>query len=215
MLGRIAIGALIFTNALFPAQYDIVKSPVYFQPTVFLITNNELAIEETKDEPLEETCDNVASNIDTMTEISLPDNKNNGFKTYMDYRAITDTSSNQWGLQQEAYTDEYGIRKVGDYYCVALGSAFSTRIGDKFLIKLEDGQEFKAILADQKSDLHTDETNKYMQLSDDRINIVEFLVDTSQLEYMAKIMGDISYLSHGGFEGKIISIVKEGENSND
>lgn len=215
MLGKITLGALIFTNALFPAQYDIVKSPVYFQPTAFLITNNELAVEENKDETLKESSDDIASDTGIMTEISLPDNKNNGFKTYMDYRAITDTSSKQWELQQEAYTDEYGMRKIGDCYCVALGSAFSTRIGDKFLIKLEDGQEFRAILADQKSDLHTDETNKYMQLSGDRINIVEFLVDTPQLEYMAKIMGDVSHLSHGELKGEITSIAKEGEISND
>ena len=43
--------------------------------------------------------------------LPLPD-VNTEFKTYMDYRTITDTSSAQYDLQQHAYTDSQGIRRV-------------------------------------------------------------------------------------------------------
>ena len=45
------------------------------------------------------------------------------FKCYEDYRALTDTTSLQYQLQQEAYTDEAGHRKVGHRYCIAVGTA--------------------------------------------------------------------------------------------
>ena len=174
-----------------------IESPIYIQPQTFQVE------EKTKEE----------KDIEIKNEIiALPDNEDNAFKTYMDYRAITDMNSKQWKLQQEAYTDEYGMRKVGDYYCVALGSAFSKKIGTKFIITLENGEQIKAILADQKSDLHTDKSNKYMELSGNRINIVEFIVDMSKLESSSKIMGDVSHISHGNFDGKIISIEKENTN---
>lgn len=138
--------------------------------------------------------------------ISLPSNNNNSFKTYMDYRAITNRSSKQWKLQQEAYTGEHGIRMIDEYYCVALGSAFSNKIGAKFEITLKDGQTFKAILADQKSDLHTDATNKYMKLANGKINIIEFVVETEKLESLPRAMGDISHTSNGMFDGEIVEI---------
>ena len=47
---------------------------------------------------------------------------NNSFKAYMSYTAITNTSSPQYKLQQQAYTGNYGIRMVDDRYCIAVGS---------------------------------------------------------------------------------------------
>lgn len=142
----------------------------------------------------------------TYRTIAVPSHADNSFKTYMDYRAITDHTSQQWKLQEKAYTDDKGLRKVGDYYCVALGSAFSSEIGAKFEITLEDGQTFKAILADQKADRHTDTTNKYRQLDNGKINVVEFIVDTNKLENLPKVMGDVSHVSDGEFAGEIIEI---------
>lgn len=138
--------------------------------------------------------------------LEVPNHDDNSFKTYMDYRAITDRSSKQWKLQQEAYTNEYGFRMVDDYYCIALGSAFSNKIGAKFEITLQNGQTFKGILADQKSDLHTDKTNRYMELSNGKINVVEFIVETEKLEKLPRIMGDVSHTSSGLFDGEIVEI---------
>ena len=80
--------------------------------------------------------------------MSLPSQTSGEFKTYMSYKAITDTSSDQWKLQQQAYTDSDGFRKVGNDFCVAIGQHYSKTVGDrKFYIKLDSGIEFTAIVS--------------------------------------------------------------------
>lgn len=230
MIMKVALGALLAANiigspvqdfeALIPNYFqlpadlyviaDCDEEKVDIQPEKVDIENQKVDIESNKTNDKTKEKPSTKKKVKkTYKKISLPSNENNDFKTYMDYRAITDRSSKQWQLQQEAYTDNYGMRKIGSYYCVALGSAFSSKIGTKFVITLEDGQSFKAILADQKSDLHTDSTNKYMPLSNGNINIVEFIVDSPKLESFAKRMGDVSHVSHGKFDGKIVGIKKE------
>lgn len=127
--------------------------------------------------------------------------ESNTIKSYMDYRHITSTISDQYKLQQNlAYTGNYGIRMVGERYCVAVGSYYTTTIGQYIDIELENGNVIKAILADCKDDAHTDATN--------RINpngsVVEFIVDTPALDYIAKTMGDISYVDD--WNSKVVNI---------
>lgn len=141
-----------------------------------------------------------------VVEAFLPETKDSSFKSYMDYRTITDSTSRQWQLQQEAYTDENGIRKVGDYYCVALGSGISSEIGEKFEICFDTGQIIKVILADQKADRHTDATNTFLDLGDGRINVIEFVVETEIMPEIVQVMGDISYMPNDLFEGEITEI---------
>ena len=88
--------------------------------------------------------------------------ENNSRKTYMDYRKITDTSSEQYKLQQnkDCYTTDTGLRKVNEYYCIAVGTHYSNNIGDKLIVHMENGESFKAIVADIKDNKHTDETNR-------------------------------------------------------
>lgn len=133
-------------------------------------------------------------------EMDLPENVTGEFKTYMDYRCITSVGSAQYELQQQAYTDENGFRRIGDDYCVALGSAYGTEIGTTYSIVLDSGIEFTAILAECKDNKHTDSTNRYIEKNH---NIVEYLVDTNKLNELALNMGDVSY---AGFEGKITKI---------
>ena len=127
--------------------------------------------------------------------------KNNTIKSYMDYRYISAKASNQYKLQKSlGHTGNYGVRMVGDRYCVAVGSYYTTTIGQYIDIELENGYVIKGILADCKDDAHTDSTN--------RINpngsVVEFVVDTNALDYTAKIMGDISYVDN--WNSKIVNI---------
>jgi len=132
--------------------------------------------------------------------MDLPDNVTGEFKTYMDFRCITNTSSKQWELQQLAYTGEYGFRKIGDKYLVALGTGYTKTVGDEFHITLDSGIEFDVIVGDLKSPQHTDDTNRYIEKNG---NITEFIVDTNILNETALAMGDVSY---AGFVGKIIKI---------
>ena len=128
-------------------------------------------------------------------------NINTSFKTYMDYRTITDKSSRQWKLQQSAITDSQGFRKVGEYFLCALGSYYSTNIGDKFKITLDSGNIILVILGDCKADIHTDKTNRYIPKNK---NVVEFIVDSNKLDKSVKAMGSVGVLD--GFKGRIVKI---------
>ena len=130
----------------------------------------------------------------------VPDN--NTMKTYMDYRTITLKDSKQYKLQKFlAYTDADGIRMVNGRYCIAVGSYYTTTIGQYIDVELENGKVIKGILADCKADEHTDSTN--------RINpngsVVEFVVDVDTLNGTAKKMGDISYIN--GWNSKVVNII--------
>ena len=133
--------------------------------------------------------------------------KNSSRKTYMDYRKITDTSSEQYKLQQnkDCYTTDTGLRKVNEYYCIAVGTYYSENIGDKLIVHMENGESFKVIVADIKDDKHTDETN--MQHRKDG-SVIEFVVDTKKLPELVRKMGDISYMNET-FKGEIKAIIKE------
>lgn len=125
------------------------------------------------------------------------------YKCYMDYRTITDTSSPQWQLQQGAWTDEDGLRRVDDRYCVALGSAFGSMIGTNYIIELETGEMLRCVLADQKADRDTNAEHT----ADMNGAVVEFVVDTPCLSDTVRSMGDISYIE--GFNGKVEKIYEE------
>lgn len=133
---------------------------------------------------------------------TVPDVDSN-FKSYMDYRCITNTSSDQYKLQQKCYTDDNGLRVYDGYYAVALGTYYSSTIGDKFHITLDTGEEFDVIVGDVKADCDTDKTNRYVPVNG---NIIEFIVDTKKLPKDVRFMGTVSALDD--FEGSVTSIEK-------
>lgn len=123
------------------------------------------------------------------------------FKSYMDYRTITNQGSYAYKLQQQAVTDENGLRKIDDYYCVAMGTHYG-KVGDKLYIETDEGACWKVILADIKSDKHTDSTNSYT-LSNGCM--MEFIVDTRQMPGSIKRSGTVNGL---GFQGNITVVKK-------
>jgi hypothetical protein len=133
-------------------------------------------------------------------ELELPKEADGKFKTYMDYRRITDKTSKQWELQQRAWTEERGFRKIGEHFLVAVGTFYADEVGKELLIEFEDGQKIKAIVGDIKQDKHTDSTNRYVPVNG---NIVEFIVDVEKLDPEVIRRGDVSWL---GLNGKITSI---------
>ena len=173
------------------------------------INNNVIIPAEVNDNSQNDTeivCEEVEAETETRNIITLPSIEENSFKTYMDYRMITDTSSKQWEMQQSAYTDENGLRKIDDYYCVALGSGISDKLGNKFKITFESGETIKVIAADQKADRHTDSTNTYMDLGNGRINIIEFIVHTEKMPSIVRTMGDVSHMPGDKFYGNIVEM---------
>lgn len=104
------------------------------------------------------------------------------FKAYMDYQCITDTNSVQYSLQEQAYTDDRGFRRIGDDYCVALGTGLTSGCGERFLITLDSGYSFTAIVSDIKADIHTDSSNCYAPRGENAGNIVEFIIDSDNAD---------------------------------
>lgn len=119
-----------------------------------------------------------------------------GMKSYMPYsvgdKSIFTQSSNQYKLQELCNTGNHGIRQYKGRYCVAIGSYFGTAIGQYFDLILENGVSIPCIMADQKADCHTDDSN-IITVSNGCMT--EFVVDFDNLNSDAKRMGDISYCS--------------------
>ena len=165
----------------------------------------------------ESTTQKVTTTNETITEVetsksaqsgtySIPDNGGR-FKSYTNYRLLSKNSS-QWNkiqCHENAYTDGNGLRKVGNYYCVAMGSYYSTTLGDTFEITTEGGT-FQVVICDFKANQHTDSTNRYTTHNG---CVIEFYVDMNTLNSTARRMGDISY-ADSQFSGRITSITKTG-----
>jgi hypothetical protein len=140
---------------------------------------------------------------------------NNSFKSYLGYNKITDTCSNQYKLQQFAYTNSNGLRMVENRICIALGSYYSHDVGQYVDVYMKNGEVLKCIVADCKNDAHTDKNNQ--QHFDG--SVVEFIVDISIVENLLMTpygcSGDISDIS-SEFEGEIsfIRIYEERYNYN-
>lgn len=128
------------------------------------------------------------------------ENIGGSFKSYTNYKCLS-RQSEQWEIQTQAYTDQNGMRKIGDAYLVALGSYYGTQLGTRYRVTLVNGNVFDVILCDCKKDIHTDNQNQ-STISDG--SILEFYVDTSILNRGAKISGDISSIQF--FAGDIASV---------
>ena len=142
------------------------------------------------------------------TEYDIP-NYETSFKTYMDYRCITDKTSAQYMLQMEAYTDDMGLRKYEDHYIVAMGTYYSDNVGDTFKITLDNDISFNVIIGDIKADCHTDSKNMYSPVYDQNgnfvsANVIEFIVDTKKLDRSVKRLGTIE--AYDDFKGNIVKI---------
>ena len=148
----------------------------------------------------------IVSNQTIIQEFATP-STDGSFKSYTNYKLLNHRSPQWTKIQcnENAYTDENGLRKVGEYYCVAMGSYYTKTLGDLFEIQTEYGS-FKVIICDFKSDTHTDVNNQYTLHNG---CVVEFYVDTVTLHPTAKKMGNISYVNDN-FKGKIVAVNKLG-----
>ncbi len=172
-------------------------SSLYF----FSFCLNGEVVEEKQKEIIQVSTTNadVEPNVEALT---VPDEVTGEFKTYMDYRTITSRSSIQWQLQQQANTNEVGLREIEGRVLVAVGTHYAEKAGQILRIHLDTGIVFEAIVGDIKQDKHTDETNRYVVKNG---NIVEFIVDKNKINNTTKVTGDVSYC---GYEGKVIKIEK-------
>lgn len=145
----------------------------------------------------------------TYTPYDVP-NINSSFKTWMDYRAITNRDSAQYKyIQRWGWPDDNGFMRCGgerdlgitdDYYLIALGSYYGTEIGTKYKITTDTGSVFYGALADCKADCDTDSKHRYSYNND----VVEFIVDSRCLDKTVKLFGSANV--YMPLNGKIASI---------
>lgn len=136
--------------------------------------------------------------------------------TYMDYRAITDTTSKQYQLQQDPYciVNEQGFLIYRDnWYVVAMGSYWG-KVGDKFIVHLKNGELIPVIIGDIKADKDTDRLN-YAHGADG--HVLEFLIDSSSSEMARKGMCRLGLVNkvYEKWDSKIISVLKMEERCGD
>lgn len=133
--------------------------------------------------------------------MSVPDIGN--IKTYMDYTKICKNSKQgKIVYATQAWTDEDGLRRWEDYYCVALGSYYGN-VGDKFWIETANGNKYKIIKADEKANKHTDASNRYTVATK---CMIEWIVETNKLNYFVKNSGNINNVEK--VSGNIVKITK-------
>lgn len=132
--------------------------------------------------------DNELSGNTSYSKERLPKGHTNMFMG-MPHWKITDKSSDQYALQQECVTGDWsGIRMydTGEgscyYYCVALGTAYGTDIGDTWRVTLRNGSEFNVILAEYKHDITDPDPNDFGDPchnydEQDCTNVLEFIYD--------------------------------------
>lgn len=115
-------------------------------------------------------------------------NLDNSFKSFMDYRMITDTSSPQYKLQQHAYTNKDGLREYEGMLMIAIAGY---NVGDQLKLILDNGKELEVIVGDIKANtgcLHEDGS------------LVEFIVYTPELSPKVCLHGDLSVLYKGNIQ---------------
>ena len=197
---------------IYERQVDILQNE---NDTYYAIGDmaNYLADEINKIEPnityVEDiSCKSGVKSKSNNSEYDIPD-YDTSFKTYMDYRTITDKSSAQYMLQREAYTDDMGLRKYGDHYIVAMGTYYSDNVGDTFKITLDNDKSFNVIIGDIKANCHTDSQNMYSPVYDNNgnlisANVIEFIVDANKLDRSVTKLGTVS--AYDNFKGNIVKI---------
>jgi hypothetical protein len=156
----------------------------------------------TRAQTTETVTEATTKSIESTTQPQAQSSNFGRFKSYTDYRMLS-RSSAQWKLQEQAYTDENGLRKIGDAYLVAMGSYYGKTLGTKYQVTLSSGSSFTVMLCDFKSDRHTDAAH---QVCTTNGSVIEFYVDTNAMPSIVRQMGSVGALDK--FSGGIVSIEK-------
>lgn len=136
-------------------------------------------------------------------------------KTYMDYRAVTNTSSTQyWYIKNQMEVDpKTGFLLDEDGFIgVALGSYYGD-IGDRFYITLETGVVLPVVKIDEKAGKDTDETGCY-QIHDG--SVIEFVIDRDIAnEYYGHYPNGLvlqgNFNNYSTYKGVIVKVEKVSE----
>lgn len=134
----------------------------------------------------------------------------------MPYTTITNKRSEQWALQLQAFTGEYGIRCYSDgdrtYFLAAMGSAYGREIGTAFRVTLKCGTELYVMLGEFKDDGSDPNFLGHPTKHADGYDVtcvLEFIYDAEKIDSRALQAGNFCNIEHfGGLHGDGGDIVK-------
>jgi hypothetical protein len=159
------------------------------------IDESDSSIEyEESESSSEETEENESTNVKKSIYVGSQDLR----FSYMDWRTITDQTSDQWKLQNWYSITDWttGIRTVNGRYSVAVGSTVSVEKGRYIDVYLENGTIIPCVISDTKADYDT-WGNEGIVGNDG--SVIEFIVDTDVMSVIdigsVSDMGDYKYLS--------------------
>lgn len=155
--------------------------------------------EDYEEEPVEETYEEEP--VEEYYGDYIPTGSDVATKPWMDFRAVTDTSSVQYSLISQAVIEADGRLTIDGYTLVAMGANWGY-VGEK-MIAIIGGREVPIIKADEKQNRHTLNGEGWYGMDG---HVLECIVDTNSLEEMALVMGDCDYLPH--MNGIVSAIVK-------
>lgn len=190
---RVGRGVLPFAN-------DSISSSTRPEPEADVIEEPYEPYEPAEEpyEPVEETYKEPSEETYECTGWAASGSSN---KPYMDFRAVTDTSSTQYALIQQAVIEPDGRLTIDGYTLVAMGHNWGY-VGEK-MIAIIGGREVPIIKADEKQNIHTLNGEGWYGMNG---HVLECIVDTNTLEEMALVMGDCDYLSY--MNGPVTEIIK-------
>lgn len=144
------------------------------------------------------------------------------FSPYMDYKMVTDTSSNSYQTlnSEKLYIDDNGLCRYSvdddqftidgkDDYVIALGTYYKEKgkTGQRYLIHTTGGY-YTAIAGEEKADEHTDDYHMFVRHGENGqyAGMIEFLVDTNYLDSDIRAMGTVTACDDPVLQGEILGI---------
>lgn len=144
------------------------------------------------------------------------------FSPYMDYKMVTDTSSNSYQTlnSEKLYIDDNGLCRYSvdddqftidgkDDYVIALGTYYKEKgkTGQRYLIHTTGGY-YTAIAGEEKADEHTDDYHMFVKHGENGqyAGMIEFLVDTDYLDSDIRTMGTVTACDDPVLQGEILGI---------
>ncbi|MFV0275368.1 MAG: hypothetical protein ACK5HL_03945 [Bacilli bacterium] len=190
----------------------IVYISIYICVFSFIIINRPISAEK----PITFSSENVNLNkqLDVETFIqeyeseSIEICSNSSIKTYMDYKAITNTKSKQYkyiknNMIVDSTTGLLKHKENKDIIGIALGSYFGP-IGSMYEFTLSSGKVLKVVKVEAKSDAHT-YNGCYHRVDN---SVLEFVIDTRKFKNYkgGKILGNFGLYDE--YAGNIVNIRK-------
>lgn len=203
LLIMILISTNIYTHFYFKNECEQLEE----LNSILSLTINEqtIAIQKIQEEKAELEKKNKDLEQKDVSSSKTTETNKDDFKSYMSYTAITDKASKQLQLQQQARTDDNGLRCIDGRPLVAIGTGWGLSVGDIALITCGNGNSFEVVIGDIKADVDTKSDNKTTSHNNCRC---EFIVDMSKLNTTVKKSGNVAVLEQ--YNGYVTNIQKIG-----